>query len=104
MGTKNSPSIYDCLEKAGPDEPLFILLARDPCAAPLVKAWAHLRNRDFKKAMQALIDADDAVHEQNKQTSDEKIKEALKVANDMAAFKRARDFHTYKKDVKEGRA
>lgn len=43
MGTKNNPGTYDCYEKAGPDEPMFVLLARDPLAAPLVRMWADLR-------------------------------------------------------------
>jgi hypothetical protein len=42
MGTKNNPGRYDCYEKAEPDEPMFILLARDPLAANLVRMWASL--------------------------------------------------------------
>lgn len=40
MGTKNNPAPYDCYANAEPDEPLFILLARDERAAILVEAWA----------------------------------------------------------------
>lgn len=40
MGTKNNPGNYDCYENADPDEPLFILLGRDPLAASLVEVWA----------------------------------------------------------------
>lgn len=43
MGTKNNPGKYDCYEKADPDEPLFVLLARDPLAPVLVELWATLR-------------------------------------------------------------
>jgi hypothetical protein len=43
MGTKNNPGKYDCYEAAGPDEPMFILLARDPLAPILVDLWASLR-------------------------------------------------------------
>ena len=43
MGTKQAPSQFDCYDKAEPDEPMFILLARDPLAAKLVKEWARLR-------------------------------------------------------------
>ena len=43
MGTKNNPGKYDCYAKAEPDEPMFILLARDPLASILVDLWADLR-------------------------------------------------------------
>lgn len=40
MGTKNKPAAFDCYANALPDEPMFILLARDPNAPSLVRAWA----------------------------------------------------------------
>ena len=40
LGTKNDPGKFDCYHKAAPDEPMFVLLARDPLAAPLVRIWA----------------------------------------------------------------
>ncbi len=43
MGTKNNPGKYDCYANADPDEPMFILLARDASAPDLVKAWALQR-------------------------------------------------------------
>ena len=43
MGTKNNPGKFDCYENAEPDEPVFILLGRDPLAAPLVRLWAMMR-------------------------------------------------------------
>lgn len=43
MGTKNDPGEFDCYEKAYPDEPMFILLARDPQAPDLVRLWATNR-------------------------------------------------------------
>ena len=43
MGTKNNPGDYDCYEKAESDEPMFVLLARDPLAPILVDLWASLR-------------------------------------------------------------
>lgn len=45
MGTKNNPGSFDCYENAEPDEPMFILLARDPHAPALVEAWATLREK-----------------------------------------------------------
>jgi hypothetical protein len=41
MGTKNNPGLYDCYDKAEPDEPMFVLLARDPKAPDLVRTWAY---------------------------------------------------------------
>jgi len=40
MGTKQNPGAFDCYVKAKPDEPMFILLARDPIAPLLVRLWA----------------------------------------------------------------
>lgn len=43
MGTKNNPGQHDCYDKADPDEPMFVLLARDPLAPILVELWASMR-------------------------------------------------------------
>lgn len=43
MGTKNSPGVFDCYHAAEPDEPMFVLLGRDPLAHMLVRIWADLR-------------------------------------------------------------
>jgi hypothetical protein len=43
MGTKLKPGKFDCYENAAPDEPMFVLLARDPMAPLLVRLWADLR-------------------------------------------------------------
>jgi hypothetical protein len=43
MGTKNQPGKFDCYDKAEPDEPMFILLGRDPCAPILIEFWVDLR-------------------------------------------------------------
>lgn len=45
MGTKNDPGAFDCYEAAEPDEPMFVLLARDPFAPALVDLWAAERTR-----------------------------------------------------------
>jgi hypothetical protein len=50
MTTKNHPGRYDCYEKAGPDEPMFVLLARDRHAPTLVWLWATLRELDGEDA------------------------------------------------------
>ena len=46
MGTKNNPGHFDCYANADPDEPMFILLARDKHAPTLVWLWAALREID----------------------------------------------------------
>lgn len=43
MGTKNNPGDFDCYANAEPDEPMFVLLARDESAPWLVEAWASGR-------------------------------------------------------------
>lgn len=50
MGTKNQPGKFDCYDNALPDEPIFILLARDPLAPFLVSAWSAVRMGDWEKA------------------------------------------------------
>jgi hypothetical protein len=44
MGTKLTPGAFDCYADAKPDEPMFILLGRDPMAGILVRLWARLRD------------------------------------------------------------
>lgn len=46
MATKNNPGNFDCYDKAEPDEPMFVLLARDRHAVALVWLWATLRKLD----------------------------------------------------------
>lgn len=45
MGTKNKPGDYDCYAHADPDEPMFVLLGRDPMAGALVQVWAQWRRQ-----------------------------------------------------------
>ena len=47
MGTKNNPGEFDCYANALPDEPMFILLARDPDFYRLVRKWARKRELDI---------------------------------------------------------
>jgi hypothetical protein len=57
MGTKNKPGKFDCYENAEPDEPMFILLARDPLASILVDLWAQMRaltRGDSPKVLEAI--------------------------------------------------
>jgi hypothetical protein len=43
MSTKNNPGEFNCYKNALPDEPMFILLARDRNAPGAVRRWANLR-------------------------------------------------------------
>jgi hypothetical protein len=43
MGTKNNPGQFDCYGNAEPDEPMFILLARDPAAPATLEKWIEYR-------------------------------------------------------------
>jgi hypothetical protein len=45
MGTKNNPGEFDCYALALPNEPIFVLLGRDPDFARLVLSWANQRER-----------------------------------------------------------
>lgn len=68
MGTKNNPGKFDCYENAEPDEPIFVLLGRDPDAPALVKMWALAR----------LFRGEDAA----------KVQEAFDCANAMETWKK----------------
>jgi len=43
MGTKNNPGQFDCYANAEPDEPMFVLLARDPAAPNAIRLWVNER-------------------------------------------------------------
>lgn len=61
MGTKNNPAPWDCYANAHPDEPMFVLLGRDPWAAALVRLWAVGREsagEDQSKVAEARACAD----------------------------------------------
>ena len=48
MGTKNNPGDFDCYANAHPDEPMFVLLGRDPHGGNSVRAWAAAYKRRKK--------------------------------------------------------
>jgi hypothetical protein len=61
MATKNNPGKFDCYANAQPDEPMFVLLGRDPMAGMLVRQWAAMRQakgEDISKVQEALNCAD----------------------------------------------
>lgn len=57
MSTKENPGRFDCYREAEPNEPIFVLLARDPIGPAAVRAWAmkaHEAGHDPDKIMEAL--------------------------------------------------
>ena len=50
MGTKNNPGKFDCYANAEPNEPMFVLLARDRLAGHLVSLWSKVRYGDPEAA------------------------------------------------------
>lgn len=57
MGTKADPGKFDCYANALPGEPMFVLLARDPMFAELVRIWSDRRARDIACGERPLSDA-----------------------------------------------
>lgn len=45
MGTRAKPGDYDCYNKLKPDEPYFVLRAKDPVAPMIVEMWAAVVER-----------------------------------------------------------
>jgi hypothetical protein len=43
MGTKNNPGSFDCYANAEPNEPMFVLLGRDPTASLVVTFWRAIK-------------------------------------------------------------
>lgn len=70
MGTKLQPGKYDAYDKAAPDEPMFVLIARDETAPLLIEIWAMLKRQSG--------------------SSPEKVAEALDCARDMRRWSEER--------------
>lgn len=75
MGTKNNPSKFDCYDNALPDEPMFVLLARDPSAPHLLQVWANERDLAIRRGERPTTDW-------------AMVEEALKCARDMRVWRR----------------
>lgn len=80
MGTKNNPNPNDCYAKALPDEPMFVLLARDLTAPELVRDWAEMREVEIEDGIRPAEDR--AMVEEARQLS--RDMEEWRVANDGA--------------------
>lgn len=74
MGTKREPGQFDCYLNAHPDEPLFVLLARDPAAPAAILEWVRHRREMIETG--------------EKPTTDWPIlDEAMQCANQMRAWR-----------------
>lgn len=63
MSTKDTPGQFDCYARLRPDEPYFVLRAKDPVASELVREWARRRralpgNETNPKIAEAITCAD----------------------------------------------
>jgi hypothetical protein len=74
VGTKNNPSTFDCYAKLDPDEPHFVLMARDASAPGLVRRWAQRRQEDINTGRKPLEDQ-------------RQVDEALQCADTMDAWR-----------------
>ncbi len=84
MSTKNNPGNYDCYAKLDPDEPYFVLRAKDPSAPYLIRIWVQLRRGDWIGAMYTLVMAMNYVHVRERVSTEgyDKINEAFDVARE----------------------
>jgi len=74
MSTKQNPGPSNCYANALPDEPMFILLARDPHAPESVIDWLTRRATAIGQDQRPISDT-------------EKVAEACQVARDMATWR-----------------
>lgn len=80
MGTKNNPGKFDCYESAEPDEPMFVLLGRDPTAALVVTVWRAIKMEMRERGASHI--------------SDEKLEEARECSLALEKWAKERDSDT----------
>lgn len=94
MGSKNNPGKFDCYAKAEPDEPLFVLMGRDPMGGHLASIWSKLRQGDAEAAQRVfndLVSRSGRLGYPRAGTTDvEKAQEAMDCAFDMFAYAQGR--------------
>lgn len=95
MGTKSDPGAFDCYAKAEPDEPLFVLLARDWRAPHLVRLWAALEAQDVHDTIRIFAEMSEAAlghfdySEEGVAKRDAKTREAADCADAMELWSAA---------------
>lgn len=91
MGTKANPGRYDCYAAAAEDEPMFVLLGRDPHAPAAIDKWAD----DRRAMIQAGLEPKDDI---------EKVHQARAIADEMRAYFRKRKYdEMVAEDIAAGR-
>lgn len=78
MGTKLEELRNGCFARAKDDEPMFVLLGRDPQAPSLVRQWATNRQREVELGKRPATDM-------------EQVREAGDLANRMEAWREQAD-------------
>lgn len=86
MGSKLNPGKFDFYENALPDEPIFVLLARDDSAPELIEGWAGQRIYDMAVGKRPRSDMD-------------LVEEAQNCAKNMRRW-REDNFGKWRKDIK----
>jgi hypothetical protein len=56
VGTKSNPGKFDCYANAEADEPMFILLGRDPHGHAAVRKWADDREQMIQDGLKPTDD------------------------------------------------
>ena len=91
MSTKINPGLWDCFRAALPDEPMFILLARDSTAPDKVRQWADDRR---KKLVRERLQFGDLVpHDADARYREDmaKCRDADFIADDMESWRAEND-------------
>lgn len=92
MSTKIRPGPYDCYADALPDEPMFILLARDQTAPDRIRDWADIKRKQLIADYGALPESDPksprAVEFRDEMA---KCQNADEIAHDMATWRALHD-------------
>lgn len=68
---------YDCLAKLEPDEPCFVLIARDRASPAVIKVWATLWLQEISLGLRS-------------ETDRAQVTQALKIATEMEIWERDR--------------
>lgn len=87
MATKNNPGPFDCLTKAEPDEPMFILLARDELAPSIVRIWTLIRDDAPLSEIQGHVQIARELASVKSRMSHAKFDEAMNCALSMEEWK-----------------
>lgn len=88
MATKEKPGEFDCYANALPNEPMFVLLARDEVAPHIVRIWNAVRCGDTLYAMRCMNEAFEARGFDFRDLEDPKSVEAERCAEAMLDWKR----------------